>query len=247
MAERNIQLNLAYDGSNYHGWQRQTNALTLQEVLETAIGRMLREPVTLIASGRTDAGVHALNQVCNFRTSTLLDPATIRKGLNALLPADIRILHAAEAPLSFNARYSARKKLYRYHIVNREVPDVFRRRTAWHIPRPLDTARMARCLALIEGTHDFSSFRAAGSSNRNPVRTILRADLQADAPGLVRIELEADGFLRHMVRNVVGTVVRAGVGKISLEDFASVLRARDRRCAGATAPAHGLFLVAVFY
>lgn len=247
MPERNIKLILAYDGSNYHGWQRQKNGVTIQEVVEEKLARMLGEAVAVIASGRTDAGVHALNQVGNFKTTTSLDTSIVQKGLNALLPEDIRILDAEEVPLSFNARYSARKKRYRYHIFNREVPNVFLRRTAWHIPQPLDSESMRRCLVSIEGTRDFSSFRAAGSSNRNPVRMILSTDLRVEETGLLTIELEADGFLRHMVRNIVGTLVSAGRGKLTVEGFEAVLNAGDRRAAGATAPARGLFLVDVSY
>ncbi|VBB41959.1 tRNA pseudouridine synthase A [uncultured Desulfatiglans sp.] len=245
--ERNIKLILAYDGMNYHGWQRQKNGVTIQEVVEEKLARMLGEPVAVIASGRTDAGVHAMNQVCNFKTGTSLDAWIVRKGLNALLPKDIRVLGAEDVPLSFNARYSARKKRYRYCIFNGEVHDVFLRRTAWHIPQPLDAERMRGCLASIVGTRDFSSFRAAGSSNRNPVRTIFEADLLIEANRLWTIELEADGFLRHMVRNIVGTLVSAGRGKLTSGEFEGVLEARDRRAAGATAPAHGLFLVDVTY
>ncbi|WP_035253488.1 tRNA pseudouridine(38-40) synthase TruA [Desulfatiglans anilini] len=247
MPERNIKLILAYDGMNYHGWQRQKNGVTIQEVVEEKLARMLGEPVAVIASGRTDAGVHAMNQVCNFKTGTTLDAWIVRKGLNALLPKDIRVLGAEDVPFSFNARYSARKKRYRYCIFNGEVHDVFLRRTAWHIPQPLDAERMRGCLALIVGTRDFSSFRAAGSSNRNPVRTIFKADLLIEANRLWTIELEADGFLRHMVRNIVGTLVSAGRGKLTSGEFEGVLEARDRRAAGATAPAHGLFLVDVTY
>jgi tRNA pseudouridine38-40 synthase len=204
-------------------------------------------PVTLVASGRTDAGVHARGQVCNFATASTLGIDTLRKGLNSLLPSDIFIISAQEVHPDFHARYDAKSKIYTYHILNREERDPFGRHRHWHIPRQLDTAPMGECLALLEGTHDFSAFRSAGSGNRNPVRTVLCAELGRYDGDLLEIQLEADGFLRHMVRNIVGTVVGAGLGKMTPNDFREVLESGDRQRAGVKAPAQGLFLMAVRY
>jgi len=244
---KNIRLNLAYDGSRYHGWQRQNNALTLQETIEEKIEMMVCEPVKLIASGRTDAGVHAVNQVCNFKTRSNMDPGTIKKGLNGLLPDDIFVRDAAYVPPEFHSRYSAKSKVYEYRILNEENPDVFRRKYVWYIHTPLDIQVMAKCLAHLLGRYDFSSFRSSGSGNRDPVRSILRAELRETERSLLRVVIEADGFLRHMVRNIVGTVVEAGLGRIGLGGFEKILESRDRRSAGIKAPPQGLFLMDVQY
>jgi len=244
---KNIRLNLAYDGSRYHGWQRQDNALTLQETIEEKIEMMVCEPVKLIASGRTDAGVHAVNQVCNFKTRSNMDPGTIKKGLNGLLPDDIFVRDAAYVPPEFHSRYSAKSKVYEYRILNEENPDVFRRKYVWYIHTPLDIQVMAKCLAHLLGRYDFSSFRSSGSGNRDPVRSILRAELRETERSLLRVVIEADGFLRHMVRNIVGTVVEAGLGRIGLGGFEKILESRDRRSAGIKAPPQGLFLMDVQY
>ena len=247
MDSKNIRLSLAYDGSRYHGWQRQNNALTIQEIIEEKIEMMVCEPIKLIASGRTDAGVHAVNQVCNFKTRSNLDPGTIKKGLNGLLPDDIFVRDVAYVPFEFHSRYSAKSKVYEYRILNEEDPDVFRRNYLWYIKTPLDLKVMAKCLAHLLGRHDFSSFRSTGSGNMDPVRSILRAELHGTEKGLLRVVIEADGFLRHMVRNIVGTVVEAGLGRISFSGFEKILESRNRRSAGIKAPPQGLFLMDVQY
>ncbi len=248
MAEiRNIKLVLEYDGSHYHGWQRQLSDRTIQGVLEEALQTMTQEPVTVLGSGRTDAGVHALHQVCHFRTHSRLTPESFLRGLNSLIPDDIRVKAACEAPSDFHARYSARAKTYEYRILNTRDPDVFLRTTTWHIPMPLNREEMARCLELLRGTHDFSAFRSSGSNNRDPVRNLFRAELHSREKGLLVVCLEADGFLRHMVRNIVGTLVSAGQGKIDTNHFHQILKSGDRRKAGIKAPAQGLFLTMVKY
>ncbi len=246
--EKNIKLTVAYDGSRYHGWQRQKNGISIQELIEEKLNRMVGAPVKLIASGRTDAGVHALNQVCNFRSSTNIIPESIRKGLNSLLPDDILVKSAEYVPLEFHSRYDALGKVYEYRILNQEEPDIFHDRYQWHIRFPLDTGAMGRCLEILSGTHDFSSFRSSGSDNINPVRTIRRAQIEsAPSDNAFHIVVEADGFLRHMVRNIVGTVVEVGLGRLGEEEFEEVLNARKREAAGIKAPARGLFLVQVYY
>jgi tRNA pseudouridine38-40 synthase len=247
MSQRNIKMILSYDGSRYHGWQRQKTGETIQQSLEERLRMILQEPVTIIASGRTDAGVHALGQVCHFRTSSRLAVDVIRNGLNALLPDDIFARDISEVEAEFHARYSAKGKLYEYRILNREDRDPFQRHHAWHIRTLLNTAEMANCLSMLAGTHDLSSFRSSGSGNTNPVRTIRRAEIGRGEAGLLRVMIEADGFLRHMVRNIVGTVVEAGLGRIDLSKFEAILVARDRRLAGLKAPPQGLFLVEVRY
>lgn len=247
MTQKNIKLVLAYDGSNYHGWQRQRNSVTVQEVIEGKIRIMVGEPVKIIASGRTDAGVHALNQVCNFMTRSKLSPEILKKGLNSLLPDDILVRDAGYVPLRFHSRYCARSKAYEYRILNQEEPDLFLRNYLWHVPMPLDTEGMARCLSLLVGTHDFSSFQSSGSGNTNPVRSVLRTGLHGPEERLLRFIIEADGFLRHMVRSIVGTLVEVGLGKIDFDGFHQIFNSKDRRLAGMKAPPQGLFLMNVKY
>lgn len=248
MDRRNIKIVLTYDGTSYHGWQRQMNALTIQAVMEEKIQVLTREQVTVIASGRTDAGVHALYQVCHFFTHSDMDPESIRRGLNSLLPEDIFVRHAEQAPPDFHARYSVKSKTYEYRVLNREQPDVFLRNYAWHVARKLDRAGMEACISLIRGRHDFSSFRSSGSDNLNPVRQMIRSELQGvPEEGLLYFVFEADGFLRHMVRNIVGTLIEVGSGRTPPDGFLQILEAKDRKRAGIKAPPQGLFLTMVQY
>jgi len=248
MTYRNLKLVVAYEGTRYHGWQRQVGQITIQEVLEQAVARIVSHRVKIIGAGRTDSGVHALGQVCNFRTHSSIPLDGLKTGLNSLLPDDIRVLSIEEVPQSFHSRYSARRKIYVYRILNSEEPDIFARRYEWHIAVPLDLSVISECLSMLLGKHDFSAFRSSGSSNRNPVRTMFRADLaRGTNPSRLILLFEADGFLRHMVRNIVGTVVAAGMGKFSVEGFREIIESRDRTRAGKKAPAPGLFLVRVIY
>jgi tRNA pseudouridine38-40 synthase len=245
--EKNIKLTLAYDGTRYHGWQLQRNSVTLQGIIEDKIRIMVGEPVRIIASGRTDARVHALNQVCNFITRSRLGPETLKRGLNSLLPEDIFVRDADSVSLEFHARYSAKSKTYEYRILNRREPDLFRRNYLWHIPTSLDREEMERCLSLLVGRHDFSSFRSSGSGNIDPLRTVMRSELRGPEDGVLRLTIEADGFLRHMVRNVVGTVAEVGLGRKDFAEFKEIFRSKDRRLAGIKAPPQGLFLMDVRY
>jgi tRNA pseudouridine38-40 synthase len=247
MALRNIRLVVAYDGTRYHGWQRQKNAPTLQAVMEDRLQLMTQSPVTLLASGRTDAGVHALNQVCNFKTRSPIPLDALERGLNALLPPDILVKEVASVPLAFHSRYEAKSKIYEYRILNRQYPDIFRRNALWHIRFPLRVAEMSRCLERLEGIHDFSAFKSSGSANVDPIRNILSASMAEDEDGLLRVVIEGNGFLRHMVRNIVGTLVEVGSGRMDVKTFEEVLESRDRRLAGRKAPPQGLFLMAVKY
>ena len=247
MALRNIRLVVAYDGTRYHGWQRQKNGPTIQAVIEDRLQLMTRSPVTLLASGRTDAGVHALNQVCNFKTRSPIPIDAFERGLNALLPSDILVKDAADVSLEFHSRYGAKSKIYEYRILNRQDPDIFRRNALWHIRFPLHAGEMSRSLTLLEGTHDFSAFKSSGSANVDPVRTILNVSVEEDEDGVLRVVIEGNGFLRHMVRNIVGTLVEVGSGRMEVKGFNAVLESRDRRLAGRKAPPQGLFLMAVKY
>jgi tRNA pseudouridine38-40 synthase len=244
---RNIRLLLEYDGTRYHGWQRQKNAATIQETLETALKRLTGEAVRLNASGRTDAGVHALGQVANFHTASRIPLKAFEQGLNSLLPPDIAILEAREAHPEFHARKSARAKTYEYRILNRPQRSALHQHYGWWIGAPLDLEAMARAAAALPGEHDFSAFRAAGSDNKNPVRRVLECQWRSHPGGWLRFTISANGFLRGMVRSLVGTMVEAGRGKAAPESLAELLRRPDRSRAGPTAPPQGLYLVGVAY
>lgn len=246
-AKRNFRLVLEYDGTNYHGWQRQQGMLTIQEVVESRLEIMLGTPIKVRASGRTDAGVHARAQEVNFYARTRLQPGEMQRGLNALLPDDIVALAAAEVDDSFHARFSARTKTYEYRILNRAVRSALERHRVWHIRRPLALVPMGECLQQIRGECDFAAFMASGSKVTSTVRCLYRAELQApDAEHLLFVFV-GNGFLRQMVRNLVGTIVDVGKGRLSPEDFHRIRMSGDRRQAGMTAPARGLCLVRVEY
>ncbi len=245
---RRVRLTVCYEGTAYHGFQVQPNGITVQSTMEDALGRLLGERVRLRAAGRTDAGVHAREQVVDFADSGRRPLETIVRGGNALLPPDIRILAAQEAAASFDARRHARAKAYRYFLCLDPVASPFFRRHSWHIERPLDLAAMRDGLARVVGEHDFTSFRGQGCTAKTAVRTISRAELApAGVAPLHAIEIAGSGFLKHMVRNIVGTLVDIGRGKRPPGWMAEVLSLRDRTRAGATAPAHGLFLWEVRY
>jgi tRNA pseudouridine38-40 synthase len=245
---RRVKLAVAYDGAAYAGWQVQPNATTVQAVMEDALSRILQEPVRLRAAGRTDAGVHAREQVVDFADAGKRDLPTIVRGGNALLPPAIRILSAEEVPEAFDARRHATEKEYRYFLHLSPVESPFLFRYAWRIEAPLDLDAVREGLSHLVGEHDFSSFRGQGCTALSPVRTIFRAEAaKHDVPGLVSIDVAGAGFLRHMVRNIVGTVVNAGKGKHTADHVGEILRARDRSAAGVNAPPHGLFLWSVSY
>jgi tRNA pseudouridine38-40 synthase len=247
MANKNFRITVEYDGTDFHGWQRQREDRTVQAEIEAAIAIMTGQKVGVNGSGRTDAGVHALGQVASFRCETRLTGADFLQGLNGLLPADAVVLDCREAADDFHARYSAKSKVYRYHILNRFLPSAVERRTCWHVRRPLDPAAMARGADRLVGTRDFSSFEAAGSPRSHSRRTVVTAGWEYPEPDRLCFTIEADGFLRCMVRNIVGTLVEIGAGKRRPEQIEQILAAADRSAAGPTAPARGLFLLKVRY
>ncbi|MDZ7832947.1 MAG: tRNA pseudouridine(38-40) synthase TruA [Desulfobacterales bacterium] len=243
----NFKLTIEYDGTGYHGWQRQKNARTIQETIESAISVMVKAPVRLTGSGRTDAGVHALGQTANFHCDKNLPPEAFVAGLNSLLPDDIVIRGCEKVPDNFHAQYDAKLKTYRYRILNRPIPSAICRQYAWFIPRPLDVTAMRKAAAHLVGTHDFSSFEASGSPRSHSQRTVYDARVFTQAGDIFCFEIFANGFLRFMVRNIAGTLADAGLGKITPEKFKEILTAQNRALASPTAPAHGLFLVEVSY
>lgn len=242
----NIKLTVEYDGTNYHGWQIQTTGETIQSVLERAVSTFLRKSTRITGSGRTDAGVHALGQVVNFFSDKEYEPHRIRRALNALTPFDITIKEVAIVPDSFDARRDGRSRVYEYHILNRPTPSPFHLNRAWHVHQPLDVNAMREAIPCLIGEHDFSSFRAAGCDAEHPVRKVYANSLDRCGELLV-YTIEATAFLRHMVRNIIGTVAEVGLGLRTPQSFVELLEARDRTKAGVTAPAHGLFLVEVKY
>jgi tRNA pseudouridine38-40 synthase len=244
---RNIKLLIEYDGTNYRGWQVQPKGLTVQGMIEEKLALITGETIHLIGSGRTDSGVHALGQVASFRTKSQLDVHSIQRALNSLLPPDIVIQRAEEVEEGFHARKQSKSKVYEYRILNRNLRSAFHHEYSWHIPQTLDLGEMRKATRMLIGEHDFSSFRSVGSPTRTAVRRVIRAEWKKGRDGFIRFEVEANGFLKQMVRALVGTLVEVGKGKIDSEEFRKILDSRDRKKAGATAPAHGLFLKEVKY
>ena len=246
---RTLKLTLQYDGTDYVGWQRQPSGASIQSVLEDALAPIEGVPTTVHGAGRTDAGVHALGQVASATVVNTLDERTLARALNAVLPTDVRVLSIEEADPDFHARFRARAKTYEYRIVNAPIASAFLRRYVWHVPQPLDLEAMQTAAGPLVGTHDFGGFQGTGASSSSSVRTILSLDLEEgagfDLPLVIRIS--GDGFLRHMVRNIVGTLVEVGVGRWDPWRLLAILESRDRCQAGRTAPPQGLFLTDVQY
>jgi tRNA pseudouridine38-40 synthase len=234
---RTLKFTIQYDGTDYVGWQRQPNGTSIQSVLEDALAPIEGTSTTIHGAGRTDAGVHALGQ------------GTLARALNAVLPADVRVLGIEEAAPDFHARFCARAKTYEYRIVNAPIASAFLRRYVWHVPQPLDFGAMKTAAGPLVGTHDFAGFQGTGTVQASTVRTIHALDLEDgggfDLPLVIRIT--GDGFLRHMVRNIVGTLVDVGAGRWDPWRPLAVLESLDRMQAGRTAPPQGLFLTAVLY
>ncbi len=264
-----FKITLAYDGTDYVGWQRQANGISIQALIEDALRALDGRDVTVTGAGRTDAGVHALGQVAAFTIARALTPDALARALNAHLPPAIRVLSAGEAPPGFHPRFGARAKTYRYQLSNGDVLSPFERGRAWHLPGPLDVEAMRAAARLLEGRHDFAAFQATGSSVETTEREIFvstisttgdtegqtfsRKGLNLRVPSVLRggdvvvYEVTGNGFLRHMVRIIVGSLVEVGRGRQSPEWISIVIAGRDRALAGPTAPPHGLFLVCVEY
>ncbi len=245
--DRNFKLTIEYDGTHYHGWQVQPNGPSIQQVIESRLERMTRQKIRLLGSGRTDAGVHALGQVANFSCKTQISPFDFQKGLNSMLPNDIVIHECVEVDPSFHARYDARSKCYRYRILNRSIPPAIGRQYIWWIRSALDLPTMQQAANQLIGRHDFKAFEGAGSPRSHTVRHVMQASFLNESSNAIEFKIEADGFLRYMVRNIVGTLVAVGRGNLTPKQFEAVMASRDRNQAAATAPPQGLCLMCVNY
>jgi len=244
---RNFKIVVEYDGSAYRGWQRQKNGVSIQQVLEEAIKKITGQKVSVIGSGRTDAGVHALNQVASFRCATKLPVNSIYRGVNSVLPEDIVVKEMEEVPFEFHAQRDVKSKIYVYKICNQKLRPALGRNYSWFVRFDLDLAKMRQAAKYLIGTHDFSCFCATGTDVQDRVRTIKNIEIKNGQEGNIEIIVEAKGFLKYMVRNIIGTLVEVGRGKREPEEMEKIINSRDRKIAGATAPAHGLFLMEVIY
>ncbi len=244
--DRNILLILEFDGTDFFGWQYQPGQRTVQGVLEETLRKMLNEKIKVRGSGRTDAGVHALGMPANFRTRHSIPTEGLVKGLNSLLPRDIRAISARDVPYEFCARRWARGKRYRYQIWNAPQPSALERNRSWWIPEPLDVEAMNRASRALLGRHDFSAFRASGCSANHPIRELREIAIYREGPKVI-LEFEGTAFLRHMVRNLVGSLIEVGKKNRPEEWIARVLESKNRKEAGVTAPPQGLYLLYVNY
>jgi tRNA pseudouridine38-40 synthase len=243
---RNISLLVSYDGTAYHGWQCQPNVVTVQETIQKAIERITSREAKLHGGARTDSGVHAMGQVVNFLSESPIDLTSLARGINSLVPPDIRVKEAHEVPGEFHSRYSAKSKTYVNCILGSSCNSPFYERYAWHIPYSLDIHSMSRAAKIIIGTHDFSAFKKKDQAYRSTVREILRAGVRRRRD-FVYVVMEGTGFLRYMVRNIVGTLVLVGSGRLTEAGFQEIFESHDRVKAGPTAPARGLFLREIKY
>jgi tRNA pseudouridine38-40 synthase len=249
---RILKLTVEYDGTNYVGWQRQARGVSIQGLLEGALAAFEGGPVVVHGAGRTDAGVHALGQVASVALNATLEASTLQRALNAVLPPDVRVVAAAEAAPGFHARFDAISKIYEYRIVNAPFVSAFQHRYVWHVPGTLDREAMQAGAQVLVGRHDFAAFQGSGAKVSTTERTILEISWNVDhldqrpGPTLV-LSVSGDGFLRHMVRTIAGTLVDVGLGRWPASHVAAILQGRDRTRAGRAAPARGLFLVEVTY
>lgn len=243
---KNIKCEVSYDGSNYHGFQYQPNARTVQGELINSIYKLTKESTKIIASGRTDAGVHARKQVCNFYTNSSIPADKWTDALNSVLPKDIIVIKTEEVPFSFHSRFDVKRKTYRYSIYHNKINDVFRRNYSWFIPYPLSTDKMKQAVKLFIGVHDFTSFSSAKSDTENKIREIYDSKLWMEDNEII-FEITGNGFLYNMVRIIVGTLVEIGRGKMPSEEISNLLKQKNRIHAGVTAPPQGLILWDVLY
>lgn len=255
---KNIKLVIEYDGTNYHGWQSQDNLRTIQSIIESKLSIITKKETQIIGSGRTDAGVHALGQVANFWTESRMTPEQFKLALNSILPKDIVIRHAEEVDEKFHARYSAISRVYEYTILNSSTPSAFLRNFVYTFPQQVDIDSMSEACQFLLGTHDFSSFAKSGDPVRNFNRTIIDARCEVSEQvfnhrfevsdgRLIKLHIEANAFLRGMVRAIAGTLLKVGLGKLEPKDIIDIIESKDRSKAGPSLPARGLCLVKVNY
>ncbi len=244
---RNVRLLIEYDGTDYFGWQVQTSLPTVQGTLGAAVKVLTGEDVTVHGASRTDAGVHALGQVACFTTSSTIPAESMARALNSVLPKDIVIREAVDAPDGFDPRRDSKSKTYLYRILNRPVPSALLRRCTWHVFTPLDVNLMRRCAAHFIGEKDFTTFRAAGDDSAHSIREVTSVKVEPKDDGLIEVEVSGTAFLRHMVRIMTGTLVEAGKGRLDPDSLPAVIDARDRSAAPMTAPPQGLCLVEIVY
>ena len=237
---------IEYEGTSYCGWQIQKNGTSVQELVEKALSKITKTKTTILSSGRTDAGVHAEAMPAHFVTESKMKTFEFMFALNSHLPLDITIKDVRKVPMSFNARGLAKRKLYRYTILNRNYPSALNYRRSWFIPHALDVVAMRRAAKYFVGKHDFTSFRAGNCNAKTPIRILNRVEIFKEE-GFLQLEFEGKGFLKHMVRNLVGTLVHVGRKNIPARQVKTILLARNRRIAGPTAPAQGLCLIRVSY
>ena len=242
-----FKITIAYDGGPFVGWQRQATGTSIQGLIEDALRELDDRDVAVAGAGRTDAGVHAIGQVASFTLVRETPTDIVVRSLNAKLPPEVRICSADAVPPSFHARFDATAKTYRYRLWNADVLDPFERAYAWHAPGALDVAAMSRAARFVEGRHDFAAFQTVGGAGGSTERVIMSSMLTAGRDGLLTYDVTGDGFLRHMVRAIVGTLMEVGRGRQRPEWICDLIASRDRAQAGRTAPAHGLFLVRVDY
>jgi tRNA pseudouridine38-40 synthase len=242
----NIKLVIEYDGSNYLGWQRQPQGVTIQGVLEDTLNKITGETISVIGSGRTDSGVHALSQVANFKTESKMTPLQFQRALNSLLPKDIVVKESAQVDLGFHAQLKSKSKIYLYRILNRSYPTALERNRAWFLPCFLDVSNMAQAARILLGEHDFRAF-ALSSEAKTTVREVLYVSLEKKPESLIEFEIESTGFLRGMIRLIVGTLVQVGKGRVTNEDFRKMLDSGEKTKFVFTAPPWGLFLKEVKY
>jgi tRNA pseudouridine38-40 synthase len=259
---RTFKLLVAYDGTSFVGWQRQSAGVSVQGLIESALATLAGEPVAIVGAWRTDAGVHATGQVASVRFNTRLAPLELRRAINAHLPAEVRVLNAEEAEEAFHARFHARTKTYEYRILEGPLASPFSHRFAWHVDGPLHVRHMSEAARMIEGRHDFACFQSAGGGVRTTIRHVIHSDLTTAGGGgrfpfapepflpegrLILYRITGDGFLRHMVRAIVGTLVEIGRQAADVALVAQLLTGAERASAGPTAPARGLCLCGVSY
>ena len=240
------KLTLEYDGTAYHGFQKQPHQLTIQGSIETALSDLTQETIKIIGAGRTDAGVHALGQVAHFQLNKTISKTELLRGVNALLPYDIAVKKVEEVTASFHARYGAKRKVYRYFIHNSAIRSPWKRQTSWHFGCPLDIAKMRKAAKSLLGTHDFTSLCATDNDAPDHIVDLFKISIFKKEEQ-IQITIMASRFLRYMVRNIVGLLVEIGRGKRDVNTIGQILDGKDRRLAGPTAPPHGLFLVEVKY